>query len=103
MRKVVKMADNIKYIRWAAKVLKVVMVINILIGFGTMYLTTIAAMIAGTRGGTITTGIVAGGFTILIDFVGIIVNAFILYTAARGLELLSDMAYTLLRTWQQSQ
>ncbi len=92
------MADNIKYIRWAAKVLKIVIVINFVIGFARMSMT--AGLVAFTvNKGTVPAGII----TISIDFIGIIIYAFILYTAARGLELLADVGYHLLITWHKQQ
>ncbi len=92
------MADNIKYIQWAAKVLRIIMVINILIGFGTMVASVVGGVIVLGAG-----GFVAGLVTILIQFVGILINAFFIYTAARGLELVADMAYQQLVAWHRSQ
>lgn len=93
------MADNIKYIRWAAGVMKIVMVINIilgLIGFVGSLLVPVGAALNGNA-----TGMVAG-FTINFGvLISIVVNAFLTYTAARALELLADIAYHLLRVWHQ--
>lgn len=93
------MADNIKYIRWAAKALRVIMVLNILTGFGGMFITVGVTAASGLSMGR--AAIPVGSITIVFQFITVLINAFLIYTAARGLELLADIAYHLLITWHQ--
>jgi uncharacterized membrane protein len=93
------MANNIKYIRWAAGALKIIMVINIiigLIGFVGSLAAPVLAAASGSAAGTVV------GFSLNIGMlVTIAINAFMTYTAARGLDLLADVAYHLLMTWHK--
>lgn len=92
------MADNVKYIRWAAKVLKVIMVINLILEV-VLFLATLLGSALATSQSTVGASV---GFTLSITgIISVIIKAFITYTAARGLELLADVAYYLLVTWQR--
>lgn len=77
------MADNIKYIRWAAGLLKIITVFNVIVNMGIFIVS------------------IFGGSINFLAPINIIINAFFTYTAARGLELLADIAYHLLIAWQQ--
>lgn len=93
------MADNVKYIRWAAKIIKIIMVINLILEFVVFSAAFLGALLVS--GQTISGGS-SLGFTISITgFVGIFIKAFLTYTAARALELLADIAYHLLVTWHK--
>ena len=94
------MDNNIRYIRWAATTLKVVIVINLILGLLAFIATFVFPVAAAVNG-----NVPATGFGLVINFgalVILIINAFITYTAARGLELLADIAHHLLMTWQQN-
>lgn len=91
------MAENIKYIRWAAGVLKIVMIIRVVLGIITFLSTFLIPIAAASQGNNLAAGVsVAINFGALIT---IVIDAFIIYTAARALELLADIAYHLLATW----
>ena len=95
------MANNIRYARWAAGVLKIIMVLNVIIGlvvFAASLLFPAAAIAQRNMPGT------ALGITINFGaLITIAIQAFMTYTAARALELLADVAYHLLMTWHRSQ
>ncbi len=93
------MADNIKYIRWAAGVLKIIMVINIILGLLGFLGGLLIPITAASQGNSGVAG--ASIFLNLGALITIAVNAFITYTAARALELLADIAYHLLVTWHK--
>lgn len=93
------MTENIKYIRWAARMLRIIMMVNILIGFGSIFLSVFGTAIGAVSAGAaiVPVGLVA----IIIQFIGILVNAFFIYTASRGLELMADIAFHLLQQWHK--
>ncbi len=81
---------NIRYMRFAAKVLKVIVVFNILTGLWGLYLNLAGAQMVSIDSININNepGLLTTGSFIITTFIGI----FILYTAARGLELFADVS-----------
>jgi len=88
------MVKNIKYLRWATKVLKIIVVLNILTALWGLYLNLAGAevILVGTESINNKPGLLTTGSYAYTAFVGI----FIMYTAARGLELFADVAEKIL-------
>ena len=82
-------AKNVKYIHWAARLLKILVVINILIAvLGLCALVGGATIIPSDTNIPQTASVLSVGSFIFSVFIG----NFIMYTAARGLELFADVA-----------
>ena len=95
------MAENIKYIRWAAKILRGIMTFNIMFGITSFVSGLFIPVATASRGYALGTSA-----ALLVNFealVSIFILAFITYTASRALELLADIGYHLLMTWHRSQ
>ena len=89
-----KMVKNIKYLRWATKVLKIIVVLNILSALWGLYLNLAGAevVLVGTESINNKSGLLTTGSYAYTAFVGI----FMMYTAARGLELFADVTEKIL-------
>lgn len=89
-------AKNVKYIRWAAKVFKIIAVVNLLNGLlglctnlSGAQVITIDAISVHNEPGLLTTGsFIFNAFAVI----------FVTYTAARGLELFADVAERIMST-----
>jgi len=92
-------AKNFKYIRLATKVLKIIVIINILIGILSICLS-FSSNVVVVNGNSIenTPGFLTTGTFIFNTFVGI----FVMFTAARGLELFADVAEKILMSSEPS-
>ena len=92
------MAKNIKYIRWATKVLKIIVVINILNSlFGLCLLLSGATIIPADTNVAQTSNVLSVASYIFSVFTA----TFIMYTAARGLKLFADVAEKILTPSEQ--
>jgi hypothetical protein len=88
-------AKNAKYILWAAKIIKIAVFINILIAVvGLCALIGGATIIPGDTNIPQKASVLSVGSFIFSVFIG----NFIMYTAARGLELFADLAERIMTT-----
>lgn len=89
---------NIKYLRWASKVLKIILVINTLNGL-------LGVCLLFSGGATIVSQTNVAQTPDLISTANVIFNVlagvFVVYTAARALELFADVAEKILMPSEQ--
>jgi len=89
---------NIKYLRWASKVLKIILVINTLNGLlGVCLLFSGSVTIISQTNVAQTPDLLSTSSVIF----NVLAGVFLIYTAARALELFADVAERIMNTSEQ--